>query len=440
VVITSPTQQQVFNSVSAPVHRGAYYIGLAPRSYVATAGAETTVDAVTVTPDGARHPEATLDVTVYEFRWNNVYVQAEDGNFYWKSSAERTPVYSTTVTTDDQGEAAIAFTPATGGQYQVTATGSDAAGNRIASAVFLWVSASSDVFVPWRLDNNDRIELVADKKLYAPGDTARILVPNPFTGTVKALVTLERSGVIEHQVIDLTGSSQTIEIPITGEHIPNIYVGVVMVKGVDESNPYPATRVGYVKLAVDTAEKELSVDGEPSDVVLRPGDTVTYTLTVRDSNGASRRRCGDERRAGRQGGAQCWQATTATHGRWSISSTTSAAGRQHRFADRHQQGSRQPAAWPRAARAAAVAAAGRPGSARGVRRHGLLARRPGQRRKRRDRVLRQAARQPDDLGADGQERGQEHPGRRDHRTRSWRPRSCRCVPACPASSPRATAL
>lgn len=286
VVITSPTQQQVFNSVSAPVHRGAYYIGLGPRSYVATAGAETVVDAVTVTPDGARYPEATLDVTVYEFRWNNVFVQAEDGNFYWQSSAERTPVYSTTVTTDGQGEAAIAFTPATGGQYQVTATGSDAAGNRIASAVFLWVSASSDVFVPWRLDNDDRIELVADKKLYAPGDTARILVPNPFTGTVKALVTLERSGVLEHQVIDLSGSSQTIDVPITGEHIPNIFASVVLVKGVDESNPYPATRAGYVKLAVDTAEKELSVEATPSAAVLRPGDTITYTLTIRDHTGA----------------------------------------------------------------------------------------------------------------------------------------------------------
>jgi uncharacterized protein YfaS (alpha-2-macroglobulin family) len=286
VVITSPTQQQVFNSVSAPVHRGAYYIGLAPRSYVAVAGEETTVDAVTVTPDGARYPEAALDVVVYEFRWNNVYEQAEDGNFYWKSSAERTPVYSTTVTTDDLGEAAIAFTPAAGGQYQVTALGADAAGNQIASAVFLWVSDSTSAYIPWRLDNDDRIDLVADKKLYAPGDTARILVPNPFTGTVKALVTLERSGVLEHQVIDLSGSSQTIDLPITSAHIPNVYVSVVLVKGVDESNPYPATRVGYVKLPVDTAEKELSVTATPSAEVLRPGDIVTYTLTVRDHTGA----------------------------------------------------------------------------------------------------------------------------------------------------------
>ena len=38
--------------------------------------------------------KADLDVVVYEFRWNSVYERAEDGNYYWKSIADRTPVYT----------------------------------------------------------------------------------------------------------------------------------------------------------------------------------------------------------------------------------------------------------------------------------------------------------------------------------------------------------
>jgi uncharacterized protein YfaS (alpha-2-macroglobulin family) len=284
ITITSPTNQAVYNTTSFPVHRGEYYIGLSPASYVAVVGSPATVDVVSVRPDGTMYAGAALDVVVYEYIWSSVYEQAEDGNFYWKSSAERTPVYTTTVTTDDGGVAAFDFTPSKGGQYQVTATGEDTLGNTLRSAAFLYATGGEE-FVAWPRDNNDRIELVADKKLYAPGETAKILVPNPFSNPVKALVTLERSGVIEAQVVEFTGSSETIEIPVAAAHIPNIFVGVVIVKGVDETNPFPATRVGYVKLAVDTAEKELSIDVQPSSDVVRPGDTVTYTLTVRDSNG-----------------------------------------------------------------------------------------------------------------------------------------------------------
>jgi uncharacterized protein YfaS (alpha-2-macroglobulin family) len=283
VIITSPTSQQVYNNVTFPVHRGEYYIGLSPTSYVVQAGEQAQVNVVTVTPEGKRYPDADLDVVVYEFRWNSVYERAEDGNFYWQTTAERTPVYTTTVSTDANGDGALAFTPEKGGQYQVTGQGTDAAGNTIRSAAFVWAADSG--YVAWPRENNDRIELVADKRLYAPGDTAKILVPNPFTGTVQALITLERGGVMDARVIELTGSGQTVEVPISSEMIPNVFVGVVIVKGVDESNPFVATRVGYVGLAVDTSEKELSIDIQPSADTVEPGDTVTYTLTIRDSAG-----------------------------------------------------------------------------------------------------------------------------------------------------------
>ncbi len=283
VIITSPTSQQVYNNVTFPVHRGDYYIGLSPQSYVVQAGDAAQMDAATVTPQGKPYPNADLDVVVYAFRWNSVYEQAEDGNFYWKSVADRTPVYTTTVSSGGDGMASFSFTPEQGGQYQITALGTDAAGNQIRSAGYVWASASG--YVAWPRENNDRLELVADKKLYAPGETAKILVPNPFTGTVTALVTLERGGVMDARVIDLTGSSQTIDVPITSDMIPNVYVGVVLVKGLDESNPFVATRVGYAALAVDTSEKELAIDIQPSADAVVPGDTVTYTLAIRDSQG-----------------------------------------------------------------------------------------------------------------------------------------------------------
>lgn len=283
VTIQSATNQFVSGRTSVPIHKGEFYIGLSPRSYVATVGEASDVDVVTITPQGEPYPGVELTAQVYEFAWNSVYEKTADGSFAWKTSVERTPILTTTVTTDRDGSAVLTWTPEKGGQYQIVASGEDDAGNAISSATYLWVSGGE--FIAWPRQNNDRIDLVADKKSYAPGDTAEILIPSPFTGTVEALVTLERGGVIESSLITLTGNSETLAVPITAEHIPNIFVSVVIVKGVDESNPVPAMRVGYVQLTVDTAEKALTIAVAPSATTLGPGDPITYTLTIKDSAG-----------------------------------------------------------------------------------------------------------------------------------------------------------
>ncbi len=286
VTVQSSTNQFVSGNVTVPIHRGAFYTGLSPQSYVTQVNDESKVDVVTITPQGDPYPAAKLDVIIAEFQWNSVYERDVIGAYRWTTSVLRSPVVTTTLTTDDKGVASLTWMPKKGGQYQIVTSGKDQAGNPINSAAYLWVSTRSDSdFVAWPRENNDRIQLVADKKLYTPGETAKILVPSPFTGPVKALVTLERAGVLESKVITLTSNSETLDIPITAEHIPNIFVSVVIVKGVDASNPTAAIRVGLVQLAVDTSQKKLGIEIAPSADQVKPGDTVSYTLTITDSTG-----------------------------------------------------------------------------------------------------------------------------------------------------------
>lgn len=286
ITVQSTTNQFVSARVTVPIHKAAYYVGLSPRTYVTTVEEEATVDLVAVTPDGESVPNADLQVTAYEFQWNSVYAQGADGVYRWETSVNRTPIYSTTATTGGDGQAVFTWTPTVAGQYQIVAQGEDEHGNTTSSSVFAWVSAADpSAFVAWPRENNDRIELVADKALYEPGDTAHILIPSPFSGPVKALLTVERSGVVSAEVITLAGNSETIDIPISEAHIPNIFVGIVIAKGIDETNPVPAMRVGYVQLNVDTSAKELALDVTSSAQTVEPGASVAYTITVTDLAG-----------------------------------------------------------------------------------------------------------------------------------------------------------
>lgn len=288
--VQSSTNQFVNARAMVPVHKGDFYIGLSPQQYVGRVGEPLSVDVLTLestgAPDNQPYPDVELDATVYEFVWSSVFERASDGLFRWRTDVERTPVYSDTLTTGEDGRALLTWTPEKGGQYQVVLEGEDGAGHAISSAAYVWVSAAGpSEFVAWPRENNDRIELVADQQSYAPGDTASILVPNPFTGTVKALVTIERNGVLDEQVIDLEGSSETIEVPVSAEYIPNVYVGVVLIKGIDETNPTAAMRVGFAEIKVDVNEVELDIQVTPSAEEIRPGETLTFTIQVNDSAG-----------------------------------------------------------------------------------------------------------------------------------------------------------
>ncbi len=257
ITISDVNNQAVSTQATAVVHKGAFYIGLRPQRYVATAGEVNRVDVLTVDPQSKPVAATELTVVANRLTWYSVREQADDGNFYWVSKAEKTPVVTKTLTTDANGVALFEWTPSKGGEYKIEATGRDRAGHTLMSAAFVWISDRQ--FVSWRQENNDRIELVADKDEYTVGETAAILVASPYQGPVKALLTIERDHVISHQVVEITGNSQVITLPITAQHAPNIYVSLMLVKGVDATNPLPSFRMGVKQLKVSVADKELRV-------------------------------------------------------------------------------------------------------------------------------------------------------------------------------------
>ena len=239
------------------MHKAEFYIGLRPQSYVATAGSPVAIDVLTVDPQGKPVSEADVALVANRLRWYSVKEQAEDGNFYWVSKAEKTPVYSDTVTTRNDGTAVFAFTPKEPGEYKVEATARDKAGHAVRSATYAWVSGPD--YVPWRQENNDRIQLVADKKEYAVGDTAQLLAASPYQTPVKALLTVERGGILSHEVIDVKRNSEVIRIPILDEYAPDVYASLILVKGMDATSPAPSFRMGLAPLKVSVADKQLQV-------------------------------------------------------------------------------------------------------------------------------------------------------------------------------------
>ncbi len=114
------------------------------------------------------------------------------------------------------------------GNVVITAQGKDGAGNVAMANTSLWVTREGELWFDG--ENQDRIDILPEKKSYQPGETAKFQVRMPFRHAT-ALVAVEREGVLETQVVQLSGSDPTISLPVKAAYGPNVYVSVLAVRG-----------------------------------------------------------------------------------------------------------------------------------------------------------------------------------------------------------------
>ncbi|HYF64444.1 MAG TPA: alpha-2-macroglobulin family protein, partial [Herpetosiphonaceae bacterium] len=273
--------QVIAGQGAAKLHAGDFYAGLRPEGYVGEVGKPHKVSLVTLTPQDQPRPNQQLEVAIYRHEWFSVQEQGSDGRLYWTSRFTDTLVETLPATTDAQGRASIEFTPADGGAYRIQAGGRDGGGREVKGSAFAWVYGG-DVF--WGINATNRIDLIADKSGYRPGETASILVPAPYEG-MTALVTIERGRVIEHRVLTLAGSSELLPIEITADYAPNIYVSIVLIKPGGADLPVPDIRMGMINLPISIEQQELKVTITPDKQQAAPRDQITYTIEATDYQG-----------------------------------------------------------------------------------------------------------------------------------------------------------
>ena len=239
-----------------------------------------------------------VDVTLTQVQWTSVR-RAEGNGFYtWDTQRREMPAGSWTVTTADT-PVPLAIPFKEGGFYRLEARGRGDDGRFAVTRSSFYVLG--DGYTAWQRFDHNRIELVPERQTYRPGDTARIMIQSPWEQAT-ALVTTEREGIRSHRQFALTSTQQSIDVPITEDDIPNVFVSVLLVKGrtnpapanasalaanADTSDPgKPSFRLGYVELRVEDRAKRLTVSVAADREEYRPAAKATVRVSVKDAGGA----------------------------------------------------------------------------------------------------------------------------------------------------------
>ena len=182
------------------------------------------------------------------------------------------------------------FTPDRPGLYSITASVTDTHGRPHTTELCTWVTGKGRVL--WEEPADMSLSVIPEKESYKVGEHARYLIKNPFPGA-KALVTVERFGVIKHWVQTLAGNTPIIDFIVEPDFVPGFYLSVVVMSprvapvpgassldkdGVDLGRP--TYRIGYLKVPVTDPYKTLDVRIKSDHASYKPRDTVKLRFSA----------------------------------------------------------------------------------------------------------------------------------------------------------------
>ena len=287
-----PNGETLTASLRATLWPSRIVLGLKPDSWVASKErVKFTVAAV----DLAGHPVAGVHVQTDVFR-RETYSHRRRliGGFYaYEHGSETKRLMDLCAGTTDAHGLLICEVPSpAAGNLILRARASDGDGNVAVTRADAWVATEDDWW--FAASDNDRIDLLPEKKRYEPGETARFQLRMPFKEAT-VLVTLEREGVLEAFVRTIRRSNPVLEVPIKGNYAPNVFVSAFVVRGriggveptalVDLGKP--AYKMGLAELRVGWSAHELVVRVTPTQAAFKVRDKARITIAVRRADGSA---------------------------------------------------------------------------------------------------------------------------------------------------------
>lgn len=290
---------------TVPVVSSGVMVGLRGESY-AEAGKQYIAQVVAV--DAMGQPQANVEVSVKAVQERmNVVRKRLVGGFYAVDTHTTEEDMGTLCQgkTDAQGVLNCALDWSTTGELALTAQAHDNQGNFHTTRQTVWVYKGFN----WYAGNDtDRVDVVADKKSYQAGEEATFDVKIPFREAT-ALVSVEREGVLDYQVVHFAKNSSTFKLKVKPEWAPNVFVNVLSIRGrlrdgmndageawvKDDTQAHgastlidlakPSFRLGVAKIKVDNPNTRMQVALNLDKSVYQIRDTAKVHISAKRANG-----------------------------------------------------------------------------------------------------------------------------------------------------------
>jgi uncharacterized protein YfaS (alpha-2-macroglobulin family) len=273
--VTDLSRIAVIGSGTQNVAAGDFTLFVTPQREVTLAGEPVRAWVRTVDYQGKPVPHKTVNVTLTRWNWDSLKLE-------YRGS---TVAANTTVTTDAQGKASVNlptndhyFTD----NYFLSAQTQDDQGHALYDQSNVWVASRNFPYVrEGQAAQQEAFSVKPDKKIYQPGEMAKIMITAPLSGKEHSdlIVAIEGNKLHEVRSLPMDATAKLVEIPIKAGYAPNIYVTATLV------GPKRQFYNQSTLLKVSPEAHFLHVSIKTDKPKYKPGETATYTIIATHANG-----------------------------------------------------------------------------------------------------------------------------------------------------------
>ncbi|MBU8542770.1 MULTISPECIES: alpha-2-macroglobulin family protein [Roseomonadaceae] len=276
VLMSEPGGRTSGTRLSLPVRARGTLLAIRPafEGGAVNDGAEAAFDIAAVNPDGVA-TSGTLRVRLVRERPDWRIVTRERLARYetvWRDE----PVDSTDVQVAPGRPARFARNLPFG-RYRLEVT--EPSGLGIASYRFRagWAQAES-AEVP------DRVDVAADRRAYAAGDTARLRITPPFAGRASIAVLTDR--LVSLREVEVPEAGVEVEVPVAAEWGPGAHVAVTVFRPGSAPAGRPARALGLAWIGLDPAARRMDLVID-SPALARPRTRVDVPIRLAGASGTA---------------------------------------------------------------------------------------------------------------------------------------------------------
>ncbi len=195
--------------------------------------------------------QARAEVIKHEYRT----VLTKNGEYFRYESQKEDKIVATNNITITGEATNYSFTPRTAGNYElrIYLTGANSYVKKEFYSYGGWGNDNSS----FEVSTEGNIDIDVDRAAYNSGDNAKISFKTPFSG--KMLVTMETDKVVSYQYVNVDGRQASLDVKLTADHLPNVYITATLIKPHDVSDIPLTVAHGYKNIMVEEKSRKMDV-------------------------------------------------------------------------------------------------------------------------------------------------------------------------------------
>ncbi len=257
------------------MHPAKIYVGLKTVTNYVVAGRELALSVVVADVDGKKVPKVATTIELYKLHdTDSAHVSPQSPDLI-----ETKQIIST------DAIASIFFKLPAVGDYAIRASVKDDTGHRNESTLRTFANDPKNVQPVSVIEakKETSLTITPDKKVYAPGETAEVIVSSPYKHCV-GLLTLINNGISQITELQSTNGSLAYSVPILPSYIPLVQATLTL-HSLDPATDGDGQLHSSLDLPVLSDSRSLRIQAAPRLKNLNPGDVNQLDFVVKKADG-----------------------------------------------------------------------------------------------------------------------------------------------------------